>query len=283
MNGVAIVADFAETQSAAVPPHLEAQSSGVAWGAVTGGAFVTAALYLILLSLGAGLGLSAVSPWTSVGVAASTAGAVAIIWLIVIEIIAAAFGGYLTGRLRTKWARIHTDEVFFRDTANGFLAWSVALVVSMAFLASAAAFMAGSSEGARAQTGTNTTNSSLGTNAYFVDALFRSDRSGPESRDSSTQAEAGRILNRALLDNQMADTDHEYLARLVAMRTGLNQQDAEKRVSDVVANARLAEDTARKAASHLLLWLFLSMLMGAFSASYAAAIGGRQRDRVAVV
>ena len=40
-----------------------------------------------------------------------------------------------TGRLRTKWALIHTDEVYFRDTANGFLAWAVALVISVTFLA----------------------------------------------------------------------------------------------------------------------------------------------------
>src|SRR6202042_3540553 len=125
-------------------------SSGVSWGAVIGGAFVSAAFYLILLALGAGFGLSAVSPWSNIGVSASAVGAAAIAWLILIEIIASALGGYLTGRLRTKWALIHTDEVYFRDTANGFLAWAVALVVGVAFLATAAAAMAGSAAEARA-------------------------------------------------------------------------------------------------------------------------------------
>src|SRR5580658_1417393 len=122
-------------------PNREAHSSGVSWGAVIGGAFVAAAFYLILLALGAGFGLSAVSPWSNVGASASTAAA--IVWLVLIEIIASALGGYLTGRLRTKWAVIHTDEVFFRDTANGFLAWAVALVISVTLLASAAATMVG--------------------------------------------------------------------------------------------------------------------------------------------
>ena len=55
-------------------PNKEAHSSGVSWGAVIGGAFVAAAFYLILLALGAGLGLSAVSPWSSVGASASAVG-----------------------------------------------------------------------------------------------------------------------------------------------------------------------------------------------------------------
>ena len=104
-------------------PNREAHSSGVSWGAVIGGAFVAAALYLILLALGAGFGLSAVSAWSNVGLTATTAGALAIAWLIIIEIVASAFGGYLTGCLRPKWTLVHSDEVFFRDTANAFLVW----------------------------------------------------------------------------------------------------------------------------------------------------------------
>src|SRR5580658_2022650 len=123
--------------------NRESHTSGVAWGAVIGGAFVIAALYLILLALGAGLGLSAISPWSNVGVSASSAGTLAIVWLIFIEVIASALGGYLTGRLRTKWTIIHTDEVYFRDTANGFLAWAVALLISVIFLTTAAGFMVG--------------------------------------------------------------------------------------------------------------------------------------------
>jgi hypothetical protein len=259
-------------------PSKEAHSSGVSWGAVIGGAFVAAAVYLILLALGAGFGLSAVSPWSNVGASASSVGAAAIVWLILIEIVASALGGYLTGRMRTKWALIHTDEVYFRDTANGFLAWAVALVISVTFLASAA----GSMVGAAAAVGATAANST-DPNAYFADALFRSDRVGPENKDVAVQAEGGRILANALRQDQMPTADQNYLARLIAAKTGISLADAQTRVSDVVAEARQAEDTARKVTAHLLLWLFLALLMGAFSASYAATIGGRQRDHVKAV
>jgi hypothetical protein len=81
----------------------------------------------------------------------------------------------------------------------------------------------------------------------------------------------------------MSSADRSYLVTLVAARTGLSQLDAERRVSDVMTEARQAEDAARKGAAHLLLWLFLSLLIGAFSASFAATIGGRQRDHMKAV
>jgi hypothetical protein len=277
-------ADYIESRPERLNPGSEAHSSGVSWGAVIGGAFVAAAFYLILLALGAGLGLSAVSPWSNVGASASTVGTLAIIWLIFIEIVASSLGGYLTGRLRTKWALIHTDEVYFRDTANGFLAWAVALVISVTLLASAATSMVGRvAQLAALSETTGTATSATDPNGYFVDTLFRSDRLGPESKDPSVQAEAGRIFANALRQNQMPTADQTYLGRLVAARTGISQSEAEKRVSDVIADARQTEDTARKATAHLLLWFFLALLMGAFSASYAATIGGRQRDHVKAV
>jgi hypothetical protein len=254
----------------------------VSWGAVIGGAFVAAALYLILLALGAGFGLSAVSPWSNAGWTASAVSGVAIAWLVIIEIIASAFGGYLTGRLRTKWTLIHSDEVFFRDTANGFLAWAVALVVSMAFLASAATSMAGSAAEVRASSAT-ATGSISDPNLYFVDSLFRTGRAAADTGDAAVRAEAERILVKGMKDPQMSGADQSYLATLVSARTGISQSDAEKRVSDVVTEAREAEDAVRKATGHLLLWLFLALLMGAFSASLAATIGGRQRDHVKAV
>src|ERR1700686_2697415 len=122
----------------------EAHASGVSWAAVIARAFVAAALWLILLALGTGMGLSSVSPWSNTQASASTIGKAGIVWLIIIQIIASAMGGYLAGRLRTKWATIHTDEVYFRDTAHGFLVWAVGLVVTAGFLASAATSMIGS-------------------------------------------------------------------------------------------------------------------------------------------
>src|ERR1039457_2240319 len=120
----------------------EAYSSGVSWSAVIAGAFVAASLSLILLALGAGAGLSSVSPWNA-GSASSKLSFVAIIWLITTQIVASALGGYLAARLRTKWVNVHTDEVYFRDTAHGFLVWAVGMVITAAFLASAASSLVG--------------------------------------------------------------------------------------------------------------------------------------------
>jgi hypothetical protein len=264
-----------------VAPSNESQSSGVSWGAVIAGAFVAAAFYLILLSLGAGLGLSAISPW-NIGASVSAVGSVAIAWLILIEIIASALGGYLTGRLRTKWTLVHSDEVYFRDTANGFLSWAVALVISVSLLASAAASMAGGIAQTPASSENTIAANMADSSAYFVDTMFRSDRAGAGAGDNEMQAqtEAARILDNALRNNQLPSADQNYLVQLIVAKTGITQAEAEQRVSSVVTNARQAADTARKATAHLLLWFFLSLLMGAFSASLAATIGGRQRDYI---
>ena len=113
----------------------ETAVSGVSWAAIAAGGTAAAALSLILLSLGIGLGFSAISPWAGSGVSATVAGISTIVWLLVTQIFASGLGGYLAGRLRTKWAYVHTDEVYFRDTAHGFLAWAAATLVTAAFLA----------------------------------------------------------------------------------------------------------------------------------------------------
>ena len=266
----------------------EAPSSGVSWPAVLAGAFAAAALSLSLLALGTGIGLSSVSPWSNVGASASAIGIGAIVWLIVTQIIAATMGGYLAGRLRTKWVNIHTDEVYFRDTAHGFLVWAVGLVITAAFLASAATSLVGGGAQVGAITSGKATSDQVDgqvsdPNEYFINTLFRSDRPVPDSNDTSIRAEAGNIFAYALRQKDIPAPDKTYLARLVAARTGLSQTDAEQRVSDVLTQARQAADTARKAVAHTLYWTFLALLIGAFCASFAATIGGKQRDHVVAI
>ncbi len=262
----------------------EANASGVSWPAVTGGAFVASALSVILLALGTGLGLSSVSPWSNVGVSASTVGWAAIIWMILIQIIASAMGGYLAGRLRTKWASTHGDEVFFRDTAHGFLVWAVALVITVYFLASGATTMVGGAATVGGAAMATEAASSSEPNGYFVDSLFRSSGvAGHSGSEGSQRAEVVRIFANGLRQPDISAGDRTYLGHLVAARTGLSQADAEKRVVEVMNEARAAADTARKALAHSLLWIFLALLIGAFSASYAATIGGRQRDHVQLI
>src|SRR5450759_1843669 len=97
------------------------ESPAVSWAAVVAGAVATAALTLVLLAFGAGMGFSSVSPWGNSGVSASTLQISAGLYLIVVAMLASTIGGFIAGRLRTKWVGVHTHEVFFRDTAHGFL------------------------------------------------------------------------------------------------------------------------------------------------------------------
>jgi hypothetical protein len=274
-----------EVGAAGSSSNNEANSSGVSWAAVIGGAFVTAALSLILLSLGAGLGLSAVSVWSQTGVSIGTG---AILWLILTQIMSSSMGGYLAGRLRTKWTAIHTDEVYFRDTAHGFLAWAVALVVTAAFLTSAAASMVGAPPSHDANVAAaEVAAAGLGVDAdaYLVDSLLRSENARLTSdRDSaSLRGEVSRIFANALRQRSLPPEDKSYLAQIVVARTGLSPADAGMRVSNVFGTVQQTAEAARKALAHSLLWIFIALLFGAFCASFAATIGGGQRDHVVVV
>jgi hypothetical protein len=259
-------------------PRNEASVSPISWAAVLAGAFATAALSLILLALSAGTGLSSISAWGNSGASATAVGRGAIVWLIVIQIIASSIGGYLAGRLRTKWVNVHSDEVYFRDTAHGFLAWAVSVVITAGFLASASSFMLGN---AGRMAGGQTDGRSIDPNSYYVDGLFRTNP--PISVDPAVRAEAETILATSLRQRDLNVGDRTYLAELVAAKTGLDGDNAEKRVTEISDQARLAADNARKAIAHGLYWLFLALLMGAFFASVAATIGGRERDRMRAI
>ena len=249
------------------------ETPAVSWPAVAAGAVSAAALTLVLLAFGAGMGFSAVSPWGNAGVSASTFEISTGIYLIVVAMLASTIGGYIAGRLRTKWFGVHTHEVFFRDTAHGFLAWALATVVSAAFLAAAASNMAGG-----ASTGLAPTAS--GPMDYYVDALLRPNPiTSPNPTDlRAIRTEIARILTSGLHGGDVPPPDRTYVAQVVAARTGLTQADADKRVSDVINQAKTALDNARNAAAKLSLWLTASLLIGAFAASLAATEGGYVRD-----
>ena len=274
-------------------------ASGVSWGAIIAGAFVASAFSLALVALGAGIGLISVSPWSSNNPSVTTFTVLAAAWFIAVQLFASGVGGYLAGRLRTRWARVHTDEVFFRDTAHGLVVWALGAVISAALIASAAtSAVSGAAHlaGAATQAVGTATGQAVGQAAsamsdptgYFSDMLWRSDHPGQGDQAAAT-AEAGRILTRAVYNGDLPAADETHLAQLVASRTGLSQPDAEKRVADVFEqaqkakqqaadNAKEAADAARKTGVGVALWAFISLLVGAFSASYMATVGGRQRD-----
>jgi hypothetical protein len=167
-------------------PASAGQVSAVSWSAIVAGSVAAAAATLVLLALGSGLGLAAAGP-SAHAPSPATFGAMTAVWLILTQWIASGLGGYLTGRLRTRWIGTHDHEVFFRDTAHGFLTWALAAV--------AAGILAG-------------------------------------------PAIAGAGASAAAAD----------------------------------------PDAVRRAASALSIFTALSMLVGAFIASVAAAIGGHERD-----
>jgi len=262
----------------------EAWASGISWAAVIAGAFIASALHLILLALGTGMGLS----WgPSLG--GGVIGAGALVWLIIVQVVAFSIGGYLAGRLRISWATIHTDEVYFRDTAHGFLVWAVGVVITAAFLGAAATVMMGDAaeapvpSGRSASTSAPTVERALYSDNYFVDFLFRSSHPNAVPEDSWARAQAGRILSHNLRQGQLSTADHAYLSELVAARTGVSLSEAQQRVSATFASLEHTVDANRRSIAHLLLWTFVALLIGAFCASYAATIGGRERDKVIIL
>jgi hypothetical protein len=284
---VAVVEDDGATQSA------------VSWAAIVAGAFAAVAISLILMAVGAGFGLVSTSAWPGQGASAAAFGIGAGIWLIVVQWLASAFGGYLTGRLRRKWTGPRGDEVLFRDTAHGFLAWALGTVVVVGLLTSAlsstisggaqaiGAVAGGSAQGA-AQGAVQSGGATGVPTDYLVDTLFRSETATPAAAPADSQemrGESARILGRVVTTGDIRPEDRTYLARLVAQRTGLAQPEAEKRVDDVVGQVKAAEgevrqaaEEARKAGASLSFFTAFSWLVGAFIACAAAGVGGFARD-----
>jgi hypothetical protein len=283
----------------------EAPASAVSWSAVIAGAIVAAALSLVLLLMGSGLGLTMISPWSNSGVSATTFAVSTAIWLIVVQWLSSALGGYLTGRLRTRWAGVHTDEVFFRDTAHGLLMWALATVVLAGVLGSAASAIvaggvssatslaAGTAQGAAEPAKDRATTAAGLPTEYFVDVMFRMPTASPANSSPITatqngadpKSEASRILVVSTASGSVSAADRSYLGQLVSARTGRPAADAQQHVDDVIAQidqakakAKETADKARKVGITTSLLMVLSLIIGAFVASAAAALGGHLRD-----
>jgi hypothetical protein len=265
---------------------IEPSVSAVSWPAIIAGAVVAAATSLALLALGSGFGLASVSPFGGASPAVFTA--ITAIWLIVMQWVASGLGGYITGRLRTRWVGTHTHEVFFRDTAHGFLAWALATVIAVALFSSVAGALAGAGsnavEQAAAPSAAGAASAVSPAFAYDVDTLFRSSRPDTGTVDDA-RGQAGRILTTGMVGGAIPADDAAYLAQLVVAHTGISLGEAQQRVetvanreADAAAKAKQAADAARKAASAFAIFTALSMIIGALIASVAAALGGQLRD-----
>lgn len=227
------------------------------------------------------MGFSSVSPWSNSGVSSRTFNIATGLYLIVTAMLSSTIGGYIAGRMRPKWGGLPTYEMQFRDTAHGFLVWAFATVLSASVLGSAATYLVG---GAATTAAAATENSASSPNDYFVGMLFRlgpnQAPSGPSVGDANiARRDAAAILARDVIEPNFPVMDRAYLTQIVASRTGLSQEDAEKRVNDTITQAKAAADEVRAAAASLSIWLAIAMLVGAFSASAAALEGGQLRDR----
>ncbi|MCQ4632966.1 hypothetical protein GB927_023195 [Shinella sp. CPCC 100929] len=277
---------------------VESSTPALAWGPVIGGSVAAAATTIILLLLGSGVGLTMVSPWAGESASFTAVSVTAAIWFVVVQWLASALGGYLTGRLRTKWAGIHTDEVFFRDTAHGFLSWALATVVVAGLAGSAFTSLAGTGVQAASTVAATATvagsaaaaNSDASPDAatgYFTDLLLRPQdlTTRAQGDDASATAEISRILLQGAVNDGVPEADRAYMSAIVASRAGVTPEEARARVDQVLQqvedakNAALkAADEARNSAATVAMLGALSLLVGAFIASAAAALGGRQRD-----
>jgi len=271
--------------AAMADPSLIHGKSAASWPSIIAGAFVAASATLILITLGSGIGLASISPWHNHGVTVTTFAVTGAIWLILTQWISAGLGGYIAGRLRTRWIGTHTHEVFFRDTAHGFITWAVATVLLAAVLSSSLTTGAGVAGHAVADVAAAGARGAP-VSAYSVDKLFRSIGSAGSAMPSTDpRTETGHIIGNALADGNIPDADRAYLVEQVAARTGISKADAQARVDALIATVTQAQaklkadaDAARKAAAQTSIFLALSMMVGAFIASVAAALGGRLRD-----
>jgi hypothetical protein len=249
-----------------VPP------SAVSWGAILAGGAAAAAMSLVLMILGTGLGFAVISPWSHEGVSATAFGVSTIIWITFVQLAASAVGGYLAGRLRAKWADTARDEVYFRDTAHGFLAWCIASLGTAALLASVvgaivsggvqagasaigsaastaagagtgavAALSSNSSGGAQGLTGQQGANGGAGAGnpfAYFVDSLFRSNVSSAGSPGAGqAQPNSGNPEGPSASQTQRNAADTAEVVRIFAnaLRTGSLPDDDARYVAGMVA------------------------------------------------
>jgi hypothetical protein len=222
--------------------------SAVSWPAVFAGAVAAAALSLILLVLGTGLGLSVVSPWAARGASAEAMSWSTILWISFCALASSGLGGYIAGRLRVKWPAVrslYTVESLFR-TAPAATA--------------------------------------------PVNPATPASPSQPDASAADTRSEIARIFDNGIHDGPLSAEDTRYIGQIVAQRTGLSQPEAEARVTTIYttaqqklqqaeAAAKEAADQARKAGAYAALWIFVSLLMGAFFASLMATVGGRRRDQ----
>jgi hypothetical protein len=290
--------------------QIDDAETAVSVKAILAGATGSIAVTMILVAFGVGVGFTVISPWSGQGVSATTFTAAAGVYLFVVAMLSSTIGGYLAGRLRSRWASVNEHERYFRDSAHGFVVWALATIVTATVLGSAVSGLIGSAASTVAPAATAASQPS----DIYVDQLLRTNPSQgatntapaasaaqatsptageqtaaplqggqitpPARQNIGNRAEITRIIAPSMLKGgSVPDGDKKYLASIVAARGGLSQADADARVDYVITQAKQAADKARKSTALFGLWLAASMLAGALSAALAAIEGGNLRNR----
>lgn len=255
---------------------VEPATSFLQWTPVVAGAFVAAAISLILIAFGSAIGLAVASSsptWRDASPALAVGSG---IYLLLTAIVSFGFGGYEAGRLRERWrASAHDDVVEFRDGTHGLVAWALAVVIIGLVAAASATSIASKAVQPAASPSTTSAETLI---AYELDRLFRAGPRPVQGDLTYIRAEAGRILLTTTGRSGVAPEDRAYLVRLVAATTGIAQPDAERRVNDAIAGATTSLQKARRSAVILAFATAVALLAGAAAAWYAAHLGGRHRD-----
>jgi hypothetical protein len=273
------------------------KTSYIEWSAIIAGAVLAAATSFVLLTFGTAIGLSVTSPWPGSGLSTQAVTALAAFWTLVQQIGAFMAGGYVAGRMRSRWNE-DREEADFRDGLHGGMVWAVGVAIG--------ALLAASAVGATARTGAEVAGQagafSSDPMGSAIDALLRpaqlaqiapaakAEPSPPAGtplppRPASSQpspeiqrAEIARLLTTAATTRDMPPQDRTYLAQLVAQRTGLSPQEADRRIADAITAAREATDKARRTAILAGLVTALALVISFAAAWWAAIQGGNQRD-----
>ncbi len=285
---------------------IAARPSYFEWAPVLAGAVAAAALSFLLLTFGATIGLTLTSPWPYEGISAARVAIAVGIWAIMVQIASFAAGGYLAGRMRSNWDG-SLEERQFRDGAHGFMVWATGVMfgaVLLAIAGAATAFTAAHSTsmvaaGAASGASARATDALARAPAdYAVDLLLRPAPSAggqpaqpggaapaASGGDAGLRAETTRIFRSAIDNRALTQRDRDYLAQVVATRTGLPEAEAQKRVDEAVKEAqnleikaREAADKARKTAVITGFMAAASLLIGLAAACAGASLGGRHRD-----
>jgi hypothetical protein len=271
-------------------------ASFVEWGAVLAGAALAAAISFVLLTFGAAIGLSATSPWPNSGAPVKLIATLAVLWAMVQQIGAFMVGGYVAGRMRSRWHEPTQHEVEFRDGLHGGLVWAVGIVIGAALLMATAgaaaktgAELTGRAAGAVAMSGGEPMDAVLDTMLRPATVAQAPSSSSPPSPAAAaarargvgadeTRGEMARVLAAAVASGSLSEPNRNYLAQLVAQRSGLSQPEAERRVNEAFTAAREAADKARKAAILTGFVTAASLIISFGAAWWAAMRGGQHRD-----